>query len=71
MVDTEQIFHKKIIVILALWLKQSYIGLGLLDQSDLGSLKEIWVKQSNDLGSVIQVLDLWIIRKQYLQVLDC
>ena len=71
MVDTEQIFHKKIIVILALWLKQSYIGLGLLDQSDLGSLKEIWVKQSNDLGLVIQVLDLWIIRKQYLQVLDC
>ena len=71
MVDTEQIFHKKIIVILALSLKQSYIGLGLLDQSDLGSLKEIWVKQSNDLGSVIQVLDLRIIRKQYLQVLDC
>ena len=71
MVDTEQIFRKKIIVILALSLKQSYIGLGLLDQSDLGSLKEIWVKQSNDLGSVIQVLDLWIIRKQYLQVLDC
>ena len=71
MVDTEQIFHKKIIVILALSLKQSYIGLGLLDQSDLGSLKEIWVKQSNDLGLVIQVLDLWIIRKQYLQVLDC
>ena len=58
MVDTEQIFRKKIIVILALSLKQSYIGLGLLDQSDLGSLKEIWVKQSNDLGSVIQVLDL-------------
>ena len=71
MVDTEQIFHKKIIVILALSLKQSYIGLGLTDQSDLGSLKEIWVKQSNDLGLVIQVLDLWIIRKQYLQVLDC
>ena len=71
MVDTEQIFHKKIIVILALSLKQSYIGLGLLDQSDLGSLKEIWVKQSNDLGSVIQAVDLWIIRKQYLQVLDC
>ena len=71
MVDTEQIFRKKIIVILALSLKQSYIGLGLLDQSDLGSLKEIWVKQSNDLGLVIQVLDLWIIRKQYLQVLDC
>ena len=40
-------------------------------RSGLGSLKEICVKQSKDLGSVIQLLDPWIIRKQYLQVLDC
>ena len=65
MVDTEQKCNKNIIVILALSLKQSYTGLGLLDQV-LESLKEICVKQSEGLGSVTQVLDRWIIRKQYL-----
>ena len=42
--------------------KQSYIG--------LGSLKEICVKQIKGLGPVIEVLDCWVIRKLYVQVLD-
>ena len=39
-------------------------------RSALRSLNEICVKQSKGLGLVMQVFDCWIIRKQYLQVLD-
>ena len=48
----------------------SHTGLGWIARPGPGSLKKICVKQSKDLGSVIQVWDRWIIRNQYLQVSD-
>ena len=49
----------------------SHTGVGWIAISGLGSLKETCVKPSKGLGSVIPVLDRWIIRKQYfIQVLD-
>ena len=48
----------------------SYTALGWITKSGLGWLKEKCLKQSKGLGSVIQVSDCWIIRKQYLQALD-